>query len=367
MGPRRYSNCNTIINMKTNETANGKMKIGTAVVLVIAIVLAAGFQRVSAQVMPANGFKVYFNTPPASNYIDNRVVDLINSSTSYCYVAVYAFNRASIKTALINAKNRGVSVKVVTEADNRNNATYKPAYDALVAAGITVVSDNRTALMHHKFIVIDDIEVLSGSYNMTDDQTTADKNNVLIIHSSGVASRYKSEVNQMFSGIFGASKVDYSGSNTVATATVYTKFSPKTDVLASIKSHIGTANTSVYFNIFTFTDRGVADALIARKNAAVTVKGSFDAWQAGLSASQYNYMLSSGVPVKKDTYTGLLHDKFMAIDGGTTSGPRPITGSFNWTQAANTSNDENCLVILDATVTNSYKGNAVYVYTYKAQ
>lgn len=346
---------------------NGKNKIQITAVLVGAILLTVIAQPLEAQVMTANGFKIYFNTPPTSNYIDNRTVDLINSSTSYCYMAIYALNRQSIVTALINAKNRGVLVRVVTEADNRNNATYKPAYDQLVAAGITVVSDNRTALMHNKFIVIDDIEVLGGSYNMTDDQTTADKNNVIIIHSSGVASRYKSEFNQMFSGVFGAGKVDYSGSNTVATATVYTKFSPKSDVLASIKSHIGTANTSIYFNIFTFTDKGVADALIARKNAAVSVKGSFDAWQATSSATQYNYMLSSGVPVKKDIYTGLLHDKFMAIDGGTTSGPRTITGSFNWTQSANTSNDENCLIILDATVTNSYKGNAVYVYTYKAQ
>ncbi len=321
-----------------------------------------------AAVVPASwaGFSVYFNNPTNTNYIDKRVSDVIDSAGSYCYVAIYGMNRSRIVNSLIAAKQRGVDVRVVTDTDYRYKTGYKPSYDLLASYGIPIKCDGRSALMHHKFVVVDGAKVVTGSFNFTDDQTVNDKNNVIVITSSGVAGRFKNEFLQMYNGKFGTAKTDYSGSNTVDGVTVYTKFAPKANVRSSIQYHIGTANTSIYFNIFTFTDAGIKDALIARKNAGVTVKGTFDAWQAGSSYCQYNNLKNAGCLVRKDSYNGLLHDKFMAIDGGTSSGPRTITGSFNWTSSADLSNDENCMIIYNATVTNSYKGNAVYVYTYKA-
>ena len=312
-------------------------------------------------------FDIYFNNPPNANYIDKRVSDVIDTAQTYCYVAIYGLNRERIVDSLIAAKLDGVDVRVVTESDYRYKSGYAWAYDELESYGIPVICDGRSALMHNKFVVVDGSKVVTGSLNFTDDQTTEDKNNVIVITSSGIATRYKNEFLQMYNGTFGTSKVDYSGTNIVDGSTVYTKFAPKANIRTSIVYHIGTANTSIYFNIFTFTDQSIADKMITRKNAGVTVKGTFDAWQAGSAYSQYDNMVNAGVPVKEDTYNGLLHDKFMAIDGGTSSGPRTITGSFNWTASADTSNDENLLVIRDATVTNSYKGNAIYVYYNKAQ
>lgn len=306
---------------------------------------------------------VYFNTPPTSNSIDTRVCEVINAATSYCYVAIYALNQTSIVNALISAKGRGVDVRVVTETDYRWKAGYQASYDSLVAAGIPVVEDNRSALMHNKFIVVDGTKVVTGSYNFTTDQTTADKNNIIIFSgSSTLATKFKNEFLQMYAGVFGASKVDYSGSTTVDGSTVYTYFSPKAAVRTAVVSHINTANTSIYFDIFTFTDTSIQNALNARKAAGVTVQGAFDSWQAG---STYTSMKSAGCAVRQDAYAGLLHDKFMAIDGGTTSSPRTVTGSFNWTASADDDNDENCVTILNSTVTSSYKTNAIYVYTYK--
>jgi len=307
---------------------------------------------------------VYFNTPTTSNGIDTRVCEVINAATSYCYVAIYSLNQPSIVNALIAAKGRGVDVRVVTDTDYRWKVGYQASYDSLVAAGIPVVEDARSTLMHNKFIVADGTKVVTGSYNFTTDQTTADKNNIIIFSgSSTLATMYKNEFLQMYAGTFGASKVDYSGTTTVDGSTVNVYFSPKAAVRTAVSSHIATANTSIYFDIFTFTDTTIQDALIARKNAGCTVQGTFDSWQAGTT---YTTMKTAGCAVRKDAYAGLLHDKFMAIDGGTTSAPRTITGSFNWTAAADDSNDENCVAILNSTVTNSYKTNAIYVYTYKA-
>lgn len=321
-----------------------------------------------AAVLTSNGFATYFNNPPNGKYIDLRVAELIASSQTYCYVAVYSLNNQRIVDALIERKQAGVDVRVVTEADNRNNSEFKAAYDQLVANGIVVKTDNRSALMHHKFVVIDGIEILSGSFNFTDRDVDFHKNNIVIIHSSGVAGRYKNEFLEMWAGRFGNNKTDFSGSNTVAGATVYTKFLPMANAQASILYHLNNAKVSVYFNIFTFTDQKIADKLVELHNAGVTVKGTMDAFQANNTYSMYNYLVANGVPVKKDDYSGFLHDKFMVIDGGTSGTPKAITGSYNWTTSANESNDENMLIMYDgSTVANSYKGSAVYVYNYKAR
>lgn len=313
------------------------------------------------------GFDIYYNNPPNANYIDLRVSDVIDSAESYCYVAIYGLNRERIVDSLIAAKVDGVDVRVVTDTDYRYKTGYTWAYDELASYGIPVVCDGRTALMHNKFVVVDGTKTVTGSYNFTDDQTTDDKNNVIIVTSSGIATRYTNEFLQMYNGTFGVSKVNYSGTNIVDGSTVYTKFSPKANIRTSIIYHIGTASSNIYFNIFTFTDQGIANELIDRKNAGVTVRGTFDAWQAGSAYSQHDNLDNAGIPVKEDTYNGFLHDKYIAIDGGTESEPRTITGSFNWTASADTTNDENLMVIKDATVTNSYRGNAIYVYNNKAQ
>lgn len=51
-----------------------------------------------------------------------------------------------------------------------------------------------------------------------------------------------------------------------------------------------------------------------------------------------------------DNNDALMHDKIVVIDSTVV-----ITGSFNWTQSANNSNNENFLVISDASLAQSYE------------
>ncbi len=66
-------------------------------------------------------------------------------------------------------------------------------------------------------------------------------------------------------------------------------------------------------------------------------------------------MIGDGMDVKKDSVSGLLHHKYMIIDADNPrSDPIVITGSHNWTAAADSSNDENTLIIHDANVANEF-------------
>ena len=60
----------------------------------------------------------------------------------------------------------------------------------------------------------------------------------------------------------------------------------------------------------------------------------------------------------------MYHNKVMLIDQlHPTSDPQVCTGSFNWTASGNTSNDENLIIVHDATIANEYYQSLCKNYT----
>jgi phosphatidylserine/phosphatidylglycerophosphate/cardiolipin synthase-like enzyme len=56
-----------------------------------------------------------------------------------------------------------------------------------------------------------------------------------------------------------------------------------------------------------------------------------------------------------DTAPGIMHHKFMVVDNfNSASDPLVLTGSHNWSTAAETKNDENTLIVHDANIANQY-------------
>jgi phosphatidylserine/phosphatidylglycerophosphate/cardiolipin synthase-like enzyme len=327
------------------------------------------FLLIFISVLPANaGFEMIYNTPPTSNSIDAKVVSFIRAATSSIDVAIYSIDHTNIVDEIIAAKTRGVAVRMVVETDNWNASC-----DRIAAAGIPVIKDNAggggSGLMHNKFIIRDRNAILAGTYNFTFSQTANDKNSVIIItNAATLAEKFRTEFNQMHTyKRFGTAKTAQSTfSTTVDSSKVEFYFSPRGGATSRVISAMNTCNSNLWFSIFTFTDQGIADALKNLFALGRTVKGVFDRWQADGAYSKDEYLLGAGVPIRRDNYAGLLHDKTMAIDAGTTSDPLGIIGSFNFTGAANTTNDEALLIIHNSTVANSIKANIVSVYNNKA-
>ena len=64
------------------------------------------------------------------------------------------------------------------------------------------------------------------------------------------------------------------------------------------------------------------------------------------------FLYNQGIPVKIDAKHAIAHNKVMIIDGETV-----ITGSFNFTKAAEENNAENLLRIHDKKLAERYIGN----------
>lgn len=68
--------------------------------------------------------------------------------------------------------------------------------------------------------------------------------------------------------------------------------------------------------------------------------------------SSATFLYNAGIPVKIDPQHAIAHNKVMVIDGETL-----ITGSFNFTKAAEENNAENLLVIHDKRLAARYTKN----------
>ncbi len=99
------------------------------------------------------------------------------------------------------------------------------------------------------------------------------------------------------------------------------------------------AKTHIYFAIYEFTLRDVAEALVAAKKRGVEVRGLVD---AGESSNSYDkpvikLLTDAGIPVETEKHAdgnGIMHIKALVTDSAY------AMGSYNWTGSATTENDE---------------------------
>lgn len=317
--------------------------------------------------------KVWF----AQDSIGLRLVEFFNAAASSIDYCCYNSSRVDVTLALINAHNRGVRVRVITD-DARLNNTWV-AY--LRSAGITVWSDSassgRSAYMHNKFAIRDFIDedptndvVWVASYNANQNELSADC--ALEIPSTALCAAYLAEFNQMWgsaganpvpeSARFHNAKQDRLASHQflINGYPAYLYFSPQNRVVDTIAAIAGRARSELFFAINSFTYDPLGDTLIALWNRGLTIAGTIDKAGANDPASEYPRLRQWHIPILIDSIpfgNGVLHEKIMLIDSCLI-----ITGSANWSQNANFSNDENTLLLTDPAVTERFRNEILTRY-----
>lgn len=133
-----------------------------------------------------------------------------------------------------------------------------------------------------------------------------------------------------------------------ATGTVQYAFSPDDRADDMIVGAIAGAREQVLVQAFSFTHRRLADALIRARNRGVDVGVIADYEQTyQIETSVIRDIAEAGVPVLLDAQHSA-HNKVMVLDAGRAD-CAVITGSYNFTQAAQSRNAENVVIL---------KGNA---------
>lgn len=122
----------------------------------------------------------------------DAIVQVIREAQHTIHLAAYTFTSRPIAKALVQAHRRGVEVEAVL--DRSNSGDHYTAATFLVNAGIPTRIDDRPAIMHDKFLIVDGVTVETGSFNYTAAAERDNAENVIILRGNPeVAARYEHE------------------------------------------------------------------------------------------------------------------------------------------------------------------------------
>jgi phosphatidylserine/phosphatidylglycerophosphate/cardiolipin synthase-like enzyme len=397
--------------------------------------------------------QVYFNQSQANQYketdrqltrsgddLEALVVEAIESAQSSVAVAVQEIRLAKVAQALIDKHRAGVRVQVIIEdsynqslpelLNNLNtqdegegendreaskvknllglidrNQDGSASTEELLSgdaiymfrqASVPLIDDRAdgskgSGLMHHKFLIIDDRLVVTGSANLTPSdvhgdllapETRGNANHLLRLDSPALAQIFRQEFDLMWGdgpdpkkdSRFGVKKPQRSPQTATLGSTIVTvKFSPNESKSPWEKSTNGliaqtlkTTTQEANLALFVFSDQRLADTLKAAHQRGATVRALIDPGFAFQNYSEGLDLLGVALPGRNCrieanndpwqpplTSVGVpalaigdkLHHKFAVLDQQTV-----ITGSHNWSASANNQNDETLLVFTNPTV-----------------
>lgn len=314
----------------------------------------------------------YANEIPAEGDVNlsNEFGQLIDNAQVAIDLCFYNISRPTLATKLINAKNRGVTIRVVYETDYVNEVTAD-----LENAGIPIIFDNDSGhYMHNKFAIFDhrldtdesnDI-LWTGSWNASFAGTYDNAEHAVVIHDAAICEAYTIEFNEMWGGVenlpnlahakFGAAKTDNTPHYFNINGMWVEQFmSPSDRPDQQLIETIHTANEDLFFAIYSFTLNSVSDAMHDRFFDGVAVRGVFDVTQAGSDYSEYNSMSGWADVFTDGVSGGILHHKYLLVDPlHPGSDPQILTGSYNWSVSATDSNDENMIIFHDHNLCNVF-------------
>lgn len=115
-----------------------------------------------------------------------KLVRLYEQAAHHIYVAVYGLTSPMAVKGLIEAKKRGVDVRVITDRDRLEDEKQKAALESLHLAGIPIRINQHDGLMHLKQVVIDDEINTSGSMNHTGSGNRYNDERMDVIHDRGI-------------------------------------------------------------------------------------------------------------------------------------------------------------------------------------
>ncbi len=451
MGSLTYSGFRHQLRSRSRQLVNWLLFF-SAIMLVVFTVNSC---QSSTGILPAlpqhPNIQVFFNQNQANRYTDpyrnierlgdnlERVlVDNVNQAKVSLDVAVQELRLPNIAKAIVDAKLRGVNVRLIlennysrawseftpeqieklSERDRDRYKEFKKFADInndgrltedeldrrdglrlIKVTGVPWIDDTAdgskgSGLMHHKFMVIDDQVVVFGSANFTmsdihgdftKPDTRGNANNLVRIESKELAKRFKQEFNLMWGdgpngkpdSRFGTKKpsrkIDYL---IVGGAQIRLKFSP--DIVDTsreqtsnglIATAIAGAQKTIDMALFVYSEQFISTILEERQQQNVQIRAlvepqfayrdysaTLDMWglqstqdcKTGTSSAWKQPLKTVGIP---NLASGdMLHHKFAILDRNLI-----LTGSHNWTNAANHINDEALVAIQNETVAAHYQ------------
>jgi phosphatidylserine/phosphatidylglycerophosphate/cardiolipin synthase-like enzyme len=129
-------------------------------------------------------------------------------------------------------------------------------------------------------------------------------------------------------------------------------FSPQGGCTEAVVRELDNAKATILVQAYSFTSAPIAKAIVDAHKRGVDVRVVLDKSQRTEKYSSADFVQHAGIPIWIDDKHAIAHNKVMVLDGATI-----LTGSFNFTKAAEEKNAENLLVIRDKDLAAIYAAN----------
>lgn len=129
-------------------------------------------------------------------------------------------------------------------------------------------------------------------------------------------------------------------------------FSPEGGCTGAVVREISRARNTILVQAYSFTSTPIASALVEAARRGVHIEAILDKSNRTGRYSAADFLVNARIPTFIDSKHAIAHNKVIVIDAKTV-----ITGSFNFTKAAEESNAENLLILRSPVLADRYTSN----------
>lgn len=253
------------------------------------------------------------------------LLDLINSSQKSIYICHFLWNPDAttnkIKSALYQAINRGVEVKVLLEDSLKQNDSIIKEFSELQ---ISIKTDTETTwpnnLLHTKLIIVDEQKVLLGSTNLSYKSINENNETNFLINSSTIANFYKTYFENLWNNTTEAHGLKPIKTQQIIATVNRDYFSLMKEYVRKSKKRVAL----VFYGMKVYPDEdnevmSFIEQLIAAKKRGVNVmvlleKSSYDDKLNEGNQSAINYLKKHGINAKFESPDKITHAKLILVD-----------------------------------------------------
>ena len=172
-----------------------KNKESLILIIACAVLAIAAWQNFSMPALNETVSEEVFFCPEEGCAL--QLILKINASEKSIDIAIYSFTHDKIADALIEAKQRGVNIRILMEAQQAGSEYSDD--ERLSEAGIeTKFMGNPLGIMHNKFMIIDSEIVSTGSFNYSENADLRNNENLVFLHNPAIIKRFESEFQRLW-------------------------------------------------------------------------------------------------------------------------------------------------------------------------
>ncbi|MFJ7513349.1 phospholipase D-like domain-containing protein [Peribacillus simplex] len=171
--------------------------LGLSIIINVVFVSAMFVNKTPEQVTLAEEDAIDYSFSGIAGDPKTQLIEAINGVTDTLDVAIYNLEDEDIVETILQTKERGVKVRVITDAEKAEKKSQAELLKKLVNAGVEV-KVNPTQKMHLKLTIVDSKRVVTGSYNYTEASAYENQELLLTVEDADLAQEWEDIFQQLW-------------------------------------------------------------------------------------------------------------------------------------------------------------------------